>query len=70
MTGEQLKNLVPKWAERVGVRTARLELQRLGLGYSTIEMLRKGEYRSTPNAETCDKLKLAMKDFLAELAAS
>lgn len=70
VTAKELKKMVPRWASGRGVREARLALQLAGIGYSTAEMLRKGEYGPTPGETMCDKLRLAMKDYLAELEAS
>lgn len=70
MNGDELKKLVPKWAAKIGSQRARKELILLDLGLSTAEALVSGRYASTPKAMVCEKLRLAMKDFIAELEAS
>lgn len=69
MNGNELKKLVPAWAEVVGVRKARLALQQAGLSYSLTEKLIKGQYYSEPKGHTVDALRLVLKDFIQSKAS-
>lgn len=70
MNGDELKKMIPKWALKIGVQKAERELIVMGIGVSTATHLVRGTYVSTPKELLSQKLRLAMKDFLAELAAS
>lgn len=70
MNGDELIKLVPKWAKKIGHRQAKRKLVIEDVGISTADLMVRGEYYSSPGVDMVNKLQLAMKDFLAELAAS
>lgn len=70
MTGRELKTLVPVWSKQIGVDEAKKKLVMADVKFSTAEALIRGSYNAVPKEELSDKLRLAMRDYLAELEAS
>lgn len=50
MEERDLKKEILIWAQEVGPQVARVELAKLGIGFSTIEKLIGGRYESTPRS--------------------
>ncbi len=64
MNSEELKKIVPKWANLLGHSEAKMALLRAGLGYTTACLLIKGSYKSELKDRIISLLYKALGDYI------